>query len=160
VSAPGDRATVTVAVAVEPAAAFEVFTQEIDRWWRRGPAYRNILRGGVVAIEPGVGGRMFESGDDGRVFERGRVLVWDPPRRLVLEWRGSNFAPGEKTEVDVLFEPTESGTTVTVRHSGWAAIRPDHPARHGLVGSAFTASIGRWWADLVTSLRVYAEGRV
>src|SRR5205807_4756936 len=29
--------TATVEVAVDPATAFEVFTEEIDRWWRPGP---------------------------------------------------------------------------------------------------------------------------
>lgn len=36
IAAPGDQATIAVLVAVEPAVAFEVFTQEIDLWWRRG----------------------------------------------------------------------------------------------------------------------------
>jgi uncharacterized protein YndB with AHSA1/START domain len=153
VNASGDQATVTVAVAVAPEAAFEVFTQEIDQWWGRGPAYRQILRGGLVAIEPGVGGRVFESGDDGRVVVRGRITLWDPPRRLVIEWIGANFAPGEKTEVDVLFTPTRRGTEVTVRHSGWSKLRSDHPARHGHVGHAFASHIGGWWGRLLSSLR-------
>lgn len=32
----GDQARVTVLVAVDPETAFEVFTEEIDQWWRRG----------------------------------------------------------------------------------------------------------------------------
>jgi uncharacterized protein YndB with AHSA1/START domain len=155
----GDAATVTVHVAVEPSAAFEVFTQEIDLWWRRGPGYRRVAGGGVVCIEPGVGGRVFEAGEGGRVHEMGRVLVWSPPRRLVLEWRNANFAPGEKTKVDVSFEPAGDGTRVTVVHSGWASLRPDHPARHGLVGGAFAAKIGQWWGGQMTALRAYAGER-
>ena len=31
----GDRARISVAVDVPPPLAFEIFTQEIDRWWRR-----------------------------------------------------------------------------------------------------------------------------
>jgi uncharacterized protein YndB with AHSA1/START domain len=148
-----------MAVAVDPAQAFEVFTQEIDLWWRRGPAYRRIRQGGIVCIEAGVGGRVFESVEGGRVFEMGRVLVWDPPARLVLEWRGANFADDEKTQVEVTFEPTASGTRVTVQHSGWAAIRPDHPARHGLVGASFASMIGRWWGDLMATLRLHVESK-
>jgi uncharacterized protein YndB with AHSA1/START domain len=157
-SASGDRATVTVAVAVDPHAAFEVFTQEIDLWWRRGPAYRRMRRGGIVCIEPGVGGRVFESAD-GRVFEMGRVLVWAPPSRLVIEWRGQNFADEEKTRVDVRFEATETGTRVTLEHSGWAAIRPDHPARHGIVGAPFASRIGSWWGALMTTFRLHVESK-
>ena len=32
----GDRARVSVAVAVDAPTAFAIFTQEIDLWWRRG----------------------------------------------------------------------------------------------------------------------------
>ncbi|HEX3769372.1 MAG TPA: SRPBCC domain-containing protein [Polyangiaceae bacterium] len=158
-TAPGDETAVTVAVAVEPDAAFDVFTREIDQWWQRGPRYRQIVRGGIIAMEAGVGGRLLESGDDGRIFVRGRVTLWEPPKRLVIEWIGANFAPGEKTEVDVVFKPTRRGTEVTVRHSGWANLRPDHPARHGRVGPAFSRSIGDWWGKALTGLREYVEAR-
>ena len=62
---------------------------------------------------------------------RGRCTVWEPPSRLAFEWRGIAFAPGERTEVEVLFAPSPSGTSVTVTHRGWASLRPDHPVRHG-----------------------------
>jgi hypothetical protein len=160
---PGDSAKVTVLVAVEPRVAFDVFTEEIDLWWRRGPKYRPSTRlPGVLRLEPGVGGRLFESAGDGpdtRLFEVGRVLVWDPPARLVLEWRGVHFAPGEKTEIDVRFDASPSGTLVTLEHRGWASLREDHPARHGLVGGAFSRMIGRWWGDLMTSLREHTANR-
>ena len=59
---PGDQARVTVGVAVPPEEAFRVFTQEVDLWWRRGRRFRNAPREqGIVCIEPGVGGRLFES---------------------------------------------------------------------------------------------------
>jgi hypothetical protein len=32
----GDSARVSVTVEVPPTLAFEIFTEEIDRWWRRG----------------------------------------------------------------------------------------------------------------------------
>ena len=78
---------------------------------------------------------------------------WEPPSRLVFEWRGVNFAPGERTEVEVLFEPSPSGTLVTVTHRGWAGLRPDHPVRHGQEVTAFIRMMGLWWGDLLTSLR-------
>jgi hypothetical protein len=82
--APGDRASVTISVAVAPELAFALFTEEIDRWWRRGPRFRNAPgERGFIRIEPGVGGRVFESFGDGqgeRVVEIGRTLAWDPPR--------------------------------------------------------------------------------
>ena len=158
----GDRVSVTVVVDVEPAVAFEVFWRDIDRWWRRGVAYRASGRSktpGVLALEPRVGGRLFEEYDDGaNVHEAGRVTVWDPPAQLAFEWRGVNFAPGETTTVEVRFDPTESGkTAVTLVHRGFAALRPDHPVRHGKPVTEFIRDFGLWWGALMRSLREHAD---
>ena len=111
---------------------------------------------GRLTFEPGVGGRLLETVDllaGPRAFVVGRVTAWDPPARLELEWRGVNFKPDEKTLVSVRFEPARGGTRVTVRHSGWGALPEGHPARHGLVGPAFSRMIGLWWGDLLTAFR-------
>jgi uncharacterized protein YndB with AHSA1/START domain len=147
---------VSVLVEVEPAEAFRVFTEEIDAWWRGGSKYRLGRSRSVLHLEPKLGGRLFESfqtkaGE--RVRETGRVTCWEPPLRLVLEWRAANFASEEKTEVEVQFAPSPSGTLVTLEHRGWSQIRPDHPARHGQDSPAFIRSTGLWWADLMSSLR-------
>ena len=133
VSPAGDGAQVSLTVAVEPAVAFEVFTQETDLWWRRGGQYRLAgRRPGSLCFEPGPGGRLFESFETPsgtQVHEAGRVTVWQPPSRLVFTWRNANFAAEESTEVEVLFEPTHTGTRVTVRHRGWSALGLGHPAK-------------------------------
>ncbi len=153
-----DRAKITTFVAVDPADAFDVFTREIDLWWKRGPRWRfGGERRGTLTFEPGAGGRLFEVFGDGPadVFEVGHVKIWEAGARLVFEWKIRNFAPGEKTEVEVLFEPAEGGTQVTVEHRGWAALRKDHPARHGMFGQAFTDMIGLWWGDLLVGMRAH-----
>jgi len=61
--------------------------------------------------------------------------------------------------VEVRFEPSGEGTMVTVRHSGWSSLPADHPARHGLVGPAFSRKIGLWWGGLMTSLREHVAAR-
>ena len=162
---PGDRARASVGVGIAPEAAFRLFTEQLDLWWRRGKRYR-IAEGdrGLMAMEPGVGGRVFESWHDAggteRVREIGRVQVWEPPHRLVFIWRAANFAPDESTEVEVRFEPTAEGRTmVSVEHRGGAAIRADHPVRHGQATEAFVRSMGMWWGDLLTSLRLAAQGQ-
>jgi hypothetical protein len=59
-----DAARVTVSVAVPPSVAFEIFTSDIDRWWRRGVQFRHAgRRSGFIRLEPGIGGRLFESID-------------------------------------------------------------------------------------------------
>ncbi len=159
---PGDEARATVSVAVTPAEAFRIFTQEVNLWWRRGRRFR-IAPGqhGIVCIEPGPGGRLFESFDTPQgeqVVQIGRTLAWEPPHRLLLEWRVANFAPDERTEVEVLFQPAATGTQVTVVHRGWAAIRPDHPVRHGLAVREFIRMRGLWWGEQLTLLRLRAVG--
>jgi hypothetical protein len=158
---PGDSATVTVFVAVTPEDAFEVFTKEIDLWWKQGPKFRIAgRRRGQLHFEGGVGGRLFESftaasqvSSATRTIEVGHITAWDPPARLEFEWRGVNFAPDEKTVVEVRFEAMGRGTNVTVQHRGWSALRDDHPVRHGNVGADFARMMGMWWGELMTSMR-------
>lgn len=156
---PGDKAAVSVHVRVAIEDAFDVFTREVDLWWRHGPKFRIAgRRVGRLSFEPGVGGRLTETVEfprDERTFEVGKITEWAPPVRLAFEWRGVNFAPHEVTFVVVTFTATESGTMVRVEHLGWSQIRDDHPARHGLTGAKFVAFIGMWWSDLLSGLRRY-----
>ena len=155
-----DQVRVSVLVEVDPSAAFRVFTEEIDQWWRRGVKYRIAGdRRGIIHLEPGAGGRLlesFETESGPRVIETGRVTAWEPPTRVVFEWRASNFAPAERTEVEVRFEPSPSGTLVTLTHRGWSRIRADHPVRHRLEVQPFFRMTGMWWGELLTSLREHA----
>jgi uncharacterized protein YndB with AHSA1/START domain len=157
----GDQARVTVLVAVPPRDAFEIFTAQIDQWWRRGPKFRHAgTRRGFIHIEPQLDGRIFESFESNgatSVFEVGRVSVWQPPARLAFSWRNASFAPDERTEVEVEFSPAPSGTSITVTHRGWSALREDHPARHGLLGAEFSRMIGLWWGEQLSSLRQLAD---
>jgi uncharacterized protein YndB with AHSA1/START domain len=144
-------------VAVAPQDAFQVFTEELDLWWRHGMKFRiGGKRHGQITLEGKLGGRLFETFENKgsmQAFDIGKVLAWDPPRGLSLEWRGINFKPEEKTFVDVTFVASGEGTLVTVRHRGWAVLRDDHPARHGLHGADFSRMIGLWWGQLLSSLR-------
>jgi uncharacterized protein YndB with AHSA1/START domain len=153
----GDSARASVFVAVPPDHAFDVFTREIDLWWRKGPKFRIAGRQpGQLSFEPGVGGRLFETVGP-QAYEVGRVTAWEPGARLEFEWRGVNFKPGEKTIVEVRFAPLRAGTMVTVEHRGWSALPPDHPARHGLEGADFSRMIGLWWGELMTALREHVS---
>ncbi len=70
----GDAASVSVFVRTSPHEAFEVFTSEIDLWWRSGPKYRIAgKRRGQLFFEPELGGRLFET------FE---VSKWTTPCRV------------------------------------------------------------------------------
>jgi len=156
-----DQVRISVLVEVPPQDAFRIFTEDIDLWWRRGLRYRvGGGRAGTIHLEAGVGGRLYESitaGGDTELKETGRVTTWDPPRRLCFTWRAVNFAPEESTEVDVAFEPSRTGTRVTVTHRGWNRIRADHPVRHGEPAETFVRTMGIWWGELMGGLREWAS---
>lgn len=157
----GDSVKAAVSVRLPPARAFALFTDQMNAWWRRGPKFRHAgVRQGLIHIEPGVGGRLFESWDEGgaeRVFEVGLVTRWTPPDGLAFTWRNANFADGEVTEVEVSFEAMGVTTMVTVVHRGWSSVRADHPARHGLDVAGFQRMLGLWWGDQLRALRHAAD---
>ncbi len=157
-----DSVTVTTVVAVDPATAFEVFTDEIDAWWKTGPRYRvENKRKSSMRFTGGAGGRLLEEYDaaGGDAFEHGRVLVWEPADRLVFQMGGRDFKPGQSTEVEVRFEPIDEGTRVTVEHRGWDSLPKDSPIWHGLEGPAFISMMGVWWGDLLVALQTRAGTR-
>jgi uncharacterized protein YndB with AHSA1/START domain len=150
-----DAAAVTMFVDVSPSDAFEVFTAEIDQWWRRGPRYRAGGDPSTLHLEPRLGGELYELYERSGAVVRhdfGVVLAWDPPAHLAFEWRATNFATGELTRVDVFFTASGAGTSVRLIHSGWAAIRGDHPVRHGQPAGPFLAELGMWWTALLRAL--------
>lgn len=177
-SSATDRVRASVRVRVSQAEAFALFTERIDDWWRRGVRFRHAGSWrGLIHLEPRLGGRLFEAFESGEpdeageaggedcIVEVGRVLAWQPPRRLVFSWRNSAFAPGQSTTVEVTFEAGEPGgpgaassTLVTVVHRGWDGIPPDHPVRHGEPVPAFLRTMGLWWGDQLASLRLLALG--
>jgi uncharacterized protein YndB with AHSA1/START domain len=99
------RRTLTVKAGAER--AFEVFTAGFGRWW---PVSHSIgdTPFKTVVLEPDVGGRWYEVGQDGAECDWGKVLVWEPPSRLVLAWQidaDFRYDPTLVTEVEVRFTP-------------------------------------------------------
>ena len=145
---------VALRVPASPARAFKAFTQEIGLWWRPSPIFPFTPRSpGVMAFEPGEGGRLTETLASGKVFEIGRIRVWAPGERLVFGWRQATFTPDQDTEVEIRFEAVGEETRVTVEHRGWDSVPADHVARHGFPDAIFLRRHGEWWQVLVASLR-------
>ena len=139
------RRAITVECSVEQ--AFVTFTDGIGTWWPLDTHSIGAMeRGSVpvgVAIEPRVGGVIAEQGADGSSSSWGRVLVWEPPHRLVLEWQpGSKYA----TEVEVRFTPDGDATRVDLEHRAWEHCGDD--------AEAARASYEGGWPSV---LRLYAE---
>jgi len=64
--------------------AWRVFTEQMGTWWPL--AMYKIGKANAVdaIIEPRLGGRWYERGEDGSTCDWGRVLAWQPHDRLVL----------------------------------------------------------------------------
>ena len=156
----GDKVRVQTFVRVAIEDAFDVFTLELDQWWRRGPAYRiGGKQPGALHLEPRLGGRLFEEYGAAKLHEIGTITAWTPPTHFAFTWRGINFKPHEVTTVEVWFEAREDGTRVTLEHRGFASLPDDHPVRHGKPVPIFIGEMGMWWGSLLTSMRERAEER-
>jgi uncharacterized protein YndB with AHSA1/START domain len=140
----------SIDVDVDPQMAFEVFTSEIHLWYQPGPhSWKHPDRAVGTRLEPGVGGRWLEVWDaeTGEGFEFGRITVWEPGERLVLDFFLHDG--GHVTEVEVSFAPVDSGTRVTLEHRGWDRLPPDVVAQ-GMsnVAIGWPVLLG-WYADHV-----------
>jgi uncharacterized protein YndB with AHSA1/START domain len=100
--------------------AFQVFTERIGEWWPLLTHHIGKAPAQTAVIEPWVDGRWYERGIDGSECNWGKVLVWEPPARIVLAWQISaqwQYDPALLTEVEVLFVAESAGRTrVEVEH--------------------------------------------
>lgn len=145
---------VALRVKVPPERAFAAFVDEIGAWWRPNDLFQITPRApGLLAFEPGEGGRLTETLADGKVFEIGRITAWDPPARLVFTWRQANFPPDLRTEVEVRFEGLGDETRVSVEHRGFDQVPADSAARHGFPDQALLMRLAEWWQVLLGAYR-------
>lgn len=148
------RVLVALRVKATPERAFAAFVEEIGAWWWPNALFQTTPRPpGRMAFEPGEGGRLTETLASGKVFEIGRIGVWEPPQRLVFSWRQANFPLELNTEVEVRFEPVGAETRVTVEHRGFDQVPKDSVARHGFPDEALLMRLAEWWQALLGSLK-------
>jgi uncharacterized protein YndB with AHSA1/START domain len=121
-------------IAASPRRVFDVFTMQFATWWPKEFRLGSSELIDVV-IEPFEGGRWYELLANGSECDWGRVLVWDPPNRLVLTWQiGVGFQKeddsSKASRLELLFDPLDSGRTlVRLTHSqlqshgdGWESL--------------------------------------
>lgn len=136
-TAPGSPATAippverSIAVSWNQGDAFRRFALEFGDWW----PWRTHSIGGTrvkrVVLEPRVDGRIFEEHVGGRRFQWGRILEWDPPRRLKFTFHPAR-QPETAQEVEVRFVPEGNGTRVELISTKWETLgRQGRRARHG-----------------------------
>jgi uncharacterized protein YndB with AHSA1/START domain len=107
----------TVVLACDPQRAFELFTERAGQWWPADRRHTNDAASSIF-VEPG--GRFFERSRAGAEVELGVVRVFEPPRRLVLDWYPGT-GPKAPTRLEVRFEAEADGTRVTITHTAGAA---------------------------------------
>jgi uncharacterized protein YndB with AHSA1/START domain len=138
----------TVTVPLDPERAFALFAERMDAWW---PASHSITDAPfeTAVIEPRGGGRWYERAQDGTEADWGRVLEYDPPRRLVLGWQlQADYSydpdPARGSEIEVRFTVAGEGSTrVDLEHR--------HFERHGHGADEVRRSVGseNGWAGLL-----------
>jgi uncharacterized protein YndB with AHSA1/START domain len=106
--------TITVGLPVED--AFRLFTERAGDWW---PLATHSIHGAAtesIVFETREGGRFYERAESGEEGDWGRVLVFEPPHRFVLQWLVDPRCAGE---VEVRFHREGEGTRVELQHRGW-----------------------------------------
>lgn len=101
---------------------FRIYVHEASRWWPLDSHALSPSNGSKAiahVVEPRVGGRVYEVAEDGREFDWGEVLAYEPGRRFAMTWQLGRPRL-EAGEVEVVFEPTgDESCRLTLTHSGW-----------------------------------------
>jgi uncharacterized protein YndB with AHSA1/START domain len=115
--------------------AFQVFTERFDKI---KPREHNLLQVDIAesVFEARAGGRVFDRGVDGSECQWARVLVYEPPARIVFTWDISPYWQIETdhskaSEVEVRFiSEASSRTRIELEHrhldrhdEGWEGLR-------------------------------------
>ncbi len=133
--------------------AFEVFTAGLDRWWpRRASIGAAPMK--AMMIEPRLGGRWYEVGEDGSQAAVGRILLWDPPNRFVVSWDiNSKWKPdttvGSEVEVRFTVEGPEA-TLVELEHRKFEQLGAE-------AGDSMRKDVDGGWPGILESFRAAAE---
>jgi hypothetical protein len=147
-----------IVVEASQARAFRVFTEEHGAWWPLASHHIAAKAAETAIIEPRAGGRWFERAADGSECLWGKVLVWDPPGRLVLAWQiGADWKHDDtfSTEVEIRFVSLGPATTRVelehrqIEHFGEAAER---------MRGAFDSDEG--WSGILRRYGERARGQV
>ncbi len=140
--------TKTAIVPLQQAEAFELFA-DLESWW---PGETHSIAAGDdgsarpdrIVFEQREGGEVYEL-KNGERAHWAKVLVFDPPNRLVLEWQVNPDAAAA-TEVEVRFTTSGEGTQVELVHRGWERLGPAAEESRTSYDTGWDSVFGRYLA--------------
>ena len=143
----------SVRVKASQAHAFEVFTAGLDRWWpRRASIGAAPMK--AMMLEPHLGGRWYEVGEDGSQAAVGKILLWDPPNRFIVSWDiNSKWKPdttvGSEVEVRFTVEGPDA-TLVELEHRKFEQLGAEG-------GASMRREVDGGWPGILEGFKVAAE---
>jgi uncharacterized protein YndB with AHSA1/START domain len=138
----------SVSVRAAPPRAFAFFVGDMATWWPLAQ-FHTAPDPVTCAIEPRVGGRVFERAADGSETAWGTVLAYEPPHRLAFSWIIGGLSVEQAQLIELSFTPEGEGTRVALTHSGWEKLGDAAAAARLRTG------YDRGWATIVE--RCYAD---
>ena len=121
-----------ILVDADPAAAFEVFTDGIGRWWPLGE-FSVHGQDATVSFTGSFTGsfadrQIVERSADGETAVWGTVIRWEPPDVVAFTWHPGRPAE-QASQVLVTFAAAGAQTLVRLEHTGWEAFADPAAAR-------------------------------
>jgi hypothetical protein len=127
-SKPIDPVRKSIEVTCDAKTAFAFYTEHLNDWWPRATHSLGQARTRAVAMECREGGRLYETQEDGTTSDWGRIIAWEPGRRLVHSWHVGR-PETEATEIELRFTPLPNGgTRVDLEHRNWENFGPEAAA--------------------------------
>jgi uncharacterized protein YndB with AHSA1/START domain len=123
-----------------PEHAFSLLTEKAGNWW---PPDRRHTKDPASSIVIEAGGRFYERARDGTEVELGTVRVFEPPRRLVLDWYPGT-GPTEPTHVEIVLEPEGGGTRVHLTHRAGPLSADSYEKRAAAYERSWTLVFTAW----------------
>jgi uncharacterized protein YndB with AHSA1/START domain len=130
--------------------AFRIYVHEAAKWWpleTHALSPENNTKAIDLVVEPRIGGRVYEVAEDGRQFDWGEVLAYEPGRRFAMTWQLGQ--PRDKSgDVDVTFEARGAEhCLMTLTHSGWERMGEKGPDMRRGYDAGWAGIVGERFAN-------------
>ncbi len=129
-----------------PEHAFSCFTAQISQWWPLESHSVGQADARSAHFIPSAGGEIYEMTSNGTKHLWGTVESANPPESLVFSWHPGG-SPDHATRVEVTFTETETGTRMTITHTGWEIWAEDARERRNGYQSGWAFVAGQRFTD-------------